>query len=199
MSSPPALILAAICVTLTCNMPVPAQYEAIRLAADGEPVRFARIADIPRPLRAAIDRAECPLLDSILAQTPTVIFQPSSSHRVMAIVPCDALITYSLAFVFERTTEDVPRLVMFPVVAPSGGFTAADSPGLITWDAAAKTLTAIVENDYCGVRETRHTYQYGDGSLNGFTLVKVEHRKQMCESEAPWEPVWEAQPWPRLQ
>ncbi len=180
-------------------MPVATQDDAIRVSTNGEPLRIARIADLPRPLRSAIDRAECPLLDSILAQTPAFVFQPSPAHRVMAVVPCNALITYSLAFVFERTTEAEPRLVMFPVLAPSGGFTAADTPGLITWNAAAKTLTAIVENDYCGVRETRHTYRHGDGSLNGFTLVKLEHRKQMCESEAPWELLWEAQPWPRLE
>ena len=34
--------------------------------------------------------------------------------------------------------------------------------------------------------------------LNGFALVKAEHRKQACDREAPWQLVWEAGPWPSL-
>jgi hypothetical protein len=175
------------------------QSPALHVPAGGEPLRVARSADVPRQLRSAIDRAKCQLLDSILAKTPVVIFQPSPEHRVMAVVPCNALVTYSLAFVFERATEAEPKLVMFPIVAASGGFSATDSPGLMTWDPAAKTLTAVAGSDYCTARETRHTYRHGQGDLNGFVLVKAEHRKQLCESEAPWTLVWEAQPWPKLE
>jgi hypothetical protein len=198
-----AACLAALLVPLVLSASAPAQVpvadDPIRLPVDGEPLRIRRIAEFPRRLRTAIDRAQCPLLDSILAQTPAVIFQPSPTHRVMAVVHCNALIAYSLGFVFDRTTETEPRLVMFPVMAPDGGFSASDTPGRINWDAATKTLTAVIESDYCMVPEIKHTYQHGRGDLNGFALVKVEHRRQLCEGEAPWQLVWEAQAWPRLE
>jgi hypothetical protein len=204
VSSLLALLVAVSTVaslSLSCGASAqpPAKDDPVRVPANGEPLQIRRIADIPRHLRTAIDRAECPLLASILATTPAVIFQPSPAHRLMAIVPCNALITYSLVFLFDRTAEAEPRLVMLPVMSPAGGFSAADTPGLITWDAAAKTLTAVAENDYCNVRETRHTYRHGQGGLNGFALVKVEHRMQLCDTEAPWQVVWEAQPWPTLE
>jgi hypothetical protein len=192
------LVALPIGLSVSASAQAPAKDDPVRVPANGEPLHIRRIVDIPRHLRAAIDRAECPLLASILATTPAVIFQPSPAHRLMAIVPCNALITYSLVFLFDRTAEAEPRLVMLPVMAPSGGFSATDSPGLITWDPATKTLTAVAENDYCNVRETRHTYRHGQGGLNGFALVKLEHRMQLCDSEAPWQKVWEAQPWPNL-
>jgi len=199
-----ALLVAAtttvsLTLSTTASAQAPARDDPIRVPPNGEPLEIRRIVDIPRQLRAAIDRAQCPLLDSILVETPAVIFQPSPAHRLMAIVPCNALITYSLVFLFDRATQAEPRLVMFPVMAPSGGFSAADSPGLITWDPATKTLTAVAENDYCNVPETRHTYRHGQSGLNGFALVKLEHRIQLCNANSPWQTVWEAQPWPELE
>jgi len=204
MSSLPALLLAvsaliSLALTTAAGAQAPAKDDPIRVPPNGAPLEIRRIVDIPRQLHAAIDQAQCPLLDSILVEVPAVIFQPSPAHRLMAIVPCNALVTYSLAFLFDRATQAEPRLVMFPVMAPSGGFSAADTPGLITWDPAAKTLTAVAENDYCNVRETRHTYRHGQGGLNGFALVKLEHRIQLCNTESPWQVVWEAEPWPGLE
>src|SRR5262249_26126297 len=139
-----AVVFTALSLALstTAGAQAPAEDDPIRVPPNGERLQIRRIVDIPRQLRAAIDRAQCPLLDSILVEVPAVIFQPSPAHRLMAIVPCNALVTYSLVFLFDRTTESEPRLVMLPVMAPSGGFSAADSPGLITWDPATKTLTA---------------------------------------------------------
>ena len=49
-----------------------------QLPDNGEPLRFARIADVPRLLVHAVGRDRCQLLDSILREAPVVIFRPTT-------------------------------------------------------------------------------------------------------------------------
>src|SRR5262249_50299747 len=96
----------------------------------------------------------------------------------------------------ERTIEAEPVLMTFPILAASGGFSASDAPGLMSWDADSKTLTAIRVTDYCPARETRHTYRQGLGELNGFALVRVDYRDSRCTApESDGRGVWKASPW----
>ena len=88
--------------------------------------------------------------------------------------------------------------MLFPTIAWPSGFGTTDVLGVLNWDAATKTLTAIRGNDVGGSDETRHTYRYDAGQTNWFTLIRIETRKccHGTESEG-WTPIWEAQPWPK--
>jgi hypothetical protein len=188
------IIVAAL---LLLALPARAQ---LQLPGDGEPLRFSRLADVPRLLVHAVGRDRCQMLDSILRETPVVIFQPSPQHRAMAIVPCNGIVWYSLAFLYDRAMEQPPVPMHFPVAGGSEGFSATDSPGQMTWTPAAKTITALTVSDVCNVPERRHTYRHGTGDLNGFALVKVEQRRLSCEmQQEPWRVLWEAQAWPKAE
>ncbi len=65
----------------------------------------------------------------MLKDKPVLIFRPADGYRVMAVVPCQAIVFYSRAFVFEHSIESEPSPMTFPVIAPSGGFS-ADLPGM---------------------------------------------------------------------
>jgi hypothetical protein len=195
------LVLVAAC-TLAAQASAAAQeadardFDPIQIPSGGRPLRIERIEEIPRQLNAAISRAQCRVEEAVLKETPVVIFRPADGLRVMALVPCQAIVFYSRAFVFDRSIQFEPALMTFPVVAVSGGFSASDSPGLMSWDPDSKTLTAWRGNDYCPARETRHSYRQGLGELNGFALVRVEYRELRCAlPEADWKIVWQAAPW----
>jgi hypothetical protein len=172
------------------------EFDAIQIPSGGRPLVIERTSEIPRQLNAAIGRTPCSVAEDALKDTPVLIFRPADGLRVMALVPCRAIVFYSRAFMFDRSIEGEPALMSFPVFAASGGFSASDSPGLMSWDADSKTLTAWRGTDYCPAREMRHTYRQGLGELNGFALVKVESREARCGlPEAEWKVVWQAPPW----
>jgi hypothetical protein len=171
-------------------------FDPIQVPSGGRPLAIDRTEDIPRQLGVAIAHANCRVDDGVLKDKPVLIFRPADGYRVMAIVPCLAIVHYSRAFVFERSIQSEPSPMTFPVIAPSGGFSASDVPGLMSWNPETRTLTAWRGNDYCPARETRHTYRQASGELNGFALVKVEYRQTRCTvPEAEWRSVWEAVPW----
>ncbi len=175
-------------------------FDPIQIPSGGRPLSIERRADIPRQLNAAVGRVQCRLDDDMLKDKPVLIFRPADGYRVMAVVPCQAIVFYSRAFVFEHSIESEPSPMTFPVIAPSGGFSASDMPGLISWDPESKTITAWRGNDYCPAREIRHSYRQGGGELNGFALVRVEYRDVRCGvPEAEWKTAWQASPWNLLQ
>jgi hypothetical protein len=172
------------------------EYDPIQIPSGGRPIAIERAADIPRQLTAAIDHAQCRADDAALKERPLLIFRPADGYRVMAVAPCKAIVPYSRAFMFEATVQSQPMPMTFPVIAPIGGFSASDMPGLMDWNAETRMLTAWKGSDHCSARETRHTYHHGHGDLNGFALVKVESREYRCAApEADWKVIWQAAPW----
>jgi hypothetical protein len=171
-------------------------FDPIQVPSGGRPLTIARSGEIPRQLNAAILRAQCKLSDSLLARRPVLIFRPADGYRVMALVPCQAITLYSRAFAFERSVESEPVPMVFPVVALSGGISASQLPGLMSWDPQSKTLLASRGNNVCPARGIRHTYRQGGGELNGFALIRVEHRELRCSApETDWQTLWQAPSW----
>ena len=176
--------------------PPAAEHDTIQVPSGGRPYVVSRIDGIPRQLKAAIDRAGCNLTDSLVAKYPVLIFRPADGRRLMAMVPCFGITPDSRAFLFEHSVEMEPSLMTFPVVAPTGGFSASSQPGLMSWEAQTRTLTAWRGSDHCPARELRHTYRQGSGELNGFALSKVEHRRLRCTTpEAGWQTLWQSPVW----
>ena len=132
----------------------------------------------------------------LVAKYPVLIFRPADGRRLMAVVPCFGITPDSRAFLFDRSVEMEPSPMTFPVVAPTGGFSASSQPGLMSWEAQTRTLTAWRGSDVCPAREVRHTYRQGSGELNGFALSKVEHRRLRCTTpEADWQTLWQSPAW----
>jgi hypothetical protein len=170
--------------------------ETIQVPSGGRPFIVTQPDRIPRQLKAAIDRAHCSLTDSLVAKYPVLIFRPADGRSLMAVVPCSGITPDSRAFVFDRSVEIEPSPMTFPVVAPTGGFSATSQPGLMTWEVQTRTLTAWRGSDVCPARELRHTYRQGSGDLNGFALSKVEHRRLRCTTpEADWRTLWQSPVW----
>jgi hypothetical protein len=171
-------------------------YDPIQIPSGGRPIAITHATDIPRQLNAAIENAQCRIDDGVMQERPLQIFRPADGYRVMTIVPCAGPVPYSRAFMFESSAQSAPTPMTFPVIAPIGGFSATDAPGLMVWDAEARMLSAWKGSDHCATRETRHTYHHGHGDLNGFALVKVEYREYRCNPpEADWKVIWQATPW----
>ena len=157
---------------------------------------FATMKDIPPPLTAAVARTECKIAEYLFASHPVAIFRPADGHRVMAVVPCQAIVPFSRAFLFERTLDVEPIPMTFPVVAPTGGISASSRPGLLHWDPQNGNLSAWRGQDYCPSREIRHIYRQVGGELNGFALTRVEHRQVRCTTtEADWQTLWQSPAW----
>ena len=176
--------------------PPPVDQDAIQVPSGGRPFVVTQPDRIPRQLKAAIDRAHCSLTDSLVAKYPVLIFRPADGRSLMAVVPCSGITPDSRAFVFDRSLEIEPLPMTFPVVAPTGGFSATSQPGLMTWEVQTRTLTAWRGSDICPARELRHTYRQGSGDLNGFALSKVEHRRLRCTTpEADWRTLWQSPVW----
>jgi hypothetical protein len=171
-------------------------HDTIQVPSGGQPFFITRIAAIPRQLRAAIDRANCNLTDALVSKYPVLIFRPADGRSLMALVPCFGITPDSRAFLFDRSVDVEPSLMAFPVVAPTSGFSASSQPGLMTWEAQTRTLTAWRGSDVCPARELRHTYRQGGGELNGFALSRVEHRRLRCTTpEADWQTLWQSPVW----
>jgi hypothetical protein len=176
--------------------PSAVEHDSIQVPSGGRPLVVARLAAIPRQLKAAIDRANCPLTEALAAQYPVLIFRPADGRRLMAVVPCFDVVPGSRAFLFDRSVEQEPSPMTFPIVAPTGGFSASQQPGLMTWESLTRTLTAWRGSDQCPAREVRHVYRQGSGELNGFALSKVEHRRLRCTTpEADWLTLWQSPAW----
>jgi hypothetical protein len=170
--------------------------EVIQVPSGGRALTIARIEDIPKQLGAAVERTQCQVAEHLLTNHPVLIFRPADGYRVMAVVPCHAIVPFSRAFLFEHSLENEPAPMTFPVVAPNGGISASSQPGLIAWDAQTRTLSAWRGNDYCPAREVRHTYRQVGGELNGFALTRIEHRMLRCTApEADWQPLWQSPAW----
>ena len=168
----------------------------LQVPSGGRALAIIRIQDIPRQLDAAAERAKCQVAEHLLTNHPVLIFRPADGYRVMAVVPCHAIVPFSRAFLFEQSLESEPVPMTFPVVAPNGGISASSQPGLMTWDAQTRTLFAWRGNDYCPARELRHTYRQVGGELNGFALTRIEHRMLRCTTpEADWQALWQSPAW----
>jgi hypothetical protein len=113
----------------------------------------------------------------------------------MALVPCGGISLHHIAFMFDRSIRAEPSLMLFPVMAHGGGFSATEGAGVMKWDPAAKTLIATQTTDLGGSPIARHTYLHGGGQLNGFALVKVERGKQGFNGGEDWQTLWEARAW----
>ena len=170
--------------------------DSIQVPSGGRPLVVSRMDDIPRPLMAAVERSSCQFVETLLSTHPILIFRPADGRRIMAVVPCRGIVLDSRAFLFDRSVDQEPTPMTFPVVAPTGGFSASSQPGLLTWDAQTTTLTAWRGSDVCPAREIRHTYRQGSGELNGFALSRVEHRQLRCATpEADWQTLWQSPVW----
>jgi hypothetical protein len=170
--------------------------QSLQVPSGGRPLTFALVKDIPPPLNAALDRSQCRTTDDLLARNPVLIFRPADGYRVMALVTCQAITPYSLAFQFDRSIDVEPSPMTFPLAAPTGGISASQRPGLMNWDPDARTLSAWRGQDFCPSREIRHTYRQGGGELNGFALARIEHRVLRCTTpEAEWQTLWQAPAW----
>jgi hypothetical protein len=176
--------------------PPPTDHDTIQVPSGGRPFVVTQVDRIPRQLKTAIERSNCSLAEALVAKYPVLIFRPADGRRLMAMVPCFGVTPDSRAFLFDRSVEMEPSLMTFPVVAPTGGFSASSRPGLMTWEAQTQTLTAWRGSDVCPARELRHTYRQGSGELNGFALSKVEHRRLRCTTpEAGWQTLWQSPAW----
>ena len=176
--------------------PPPADQDTIQVPSGGRPFIVTQIERIPRQLRTAVDRSQCNLNEAMVAKYQVLIFRPADGRNVMATVPCFGITPDSRGFLFDRSVETEPSLMSFPVVAPTGGFSATSRPGLMSWEAQTRTLVAWRGNDVCPARELRHTYRQGGGELNGFALSKVEHRQLRCTTpEADWQTLWQSPLW----
>jgi hypothetical protein len=178
--------------------------DLLTIPPSGEPWSIQRAADIPTQLQQAIARQRSCRFEDWLADIPIVIFRPTSQSRVMAIVPCGNIIAYSNAFLFERDPRLEPRLMVFPVVAYEGRFTASASAGLLSWNPQTKTLVAYRGNDVGGTPVYRHTYRHNGGGdvnvvglndINGFELVKFERGTLGFGKPENWQTVWEPSAW----
>jgi hypothetical protein len=176
--------------------PPPVDHDTIQVPSGGRPFIVTQLERIPRQLKAAIDHSNCNLTDALIVKYPVLIFRPADGRRLMAMAPCFGITPDSRAFLFDRSVEMEPSLMTFPVVAPTGGFSASSQPGLMSWEAQTRTLTAWRGSDVCPARELRHTYRQGGGELNGFALSKVEHRRLRCTTpEADWQMLWQSPVW----
>ncbi|MPZ38259.1 MAG: hypothetical protein GEU95_09345 [Rhizobiales bacterium] len=173
-----------------------ADHDTIQVPSGGQPFVVTRVDGIPPQLKAAIDRTNCNVTDSLVAQFPVLIFRPADGRRLMAVVSCSGPAPDSRAFLFDQQLETEPSPMTFPVVAPTGGFSASNQPGLMSWEAHTRTLTAWRGSDQCPGLELRHTYRQGSGELNGFALSKVEHRLLRCMApESDWQTLWQSPVW----
>jgi hypothetical protein len=176
--------------------PSAAEIDTIQVPSGGRPLIVTRVEAIPRPLKAAIERADCIGTDSLVAKYPVLIFRPADGRRVMAVSPCFGITLDSRAFLFERSVEQEPTVMTFPVVALTGGISASSRPGLMTWEPQTMTLTAWRGSDTCPARELRHVYRQGGGDLNGFALSRIEQRQLRCATpEADWQMLWQSPAW----
>ena len=122
--------------------PPPLDQDTIQVPSGGRPFIVTQIDRIPRQLRTAVDRSHCNLNESMVAKYRVLIFRPADGRNLMATVPCLGITPDSRAFLFERSVEAEPSLMTFPVVAPTGGFSATSRPGLMSWEAQTGTLVA---------------------------------------------------------
>jgi hypothetical protein len=173
-----------------------ADHDPIQVPSGGRPLVVTRRDAIPRQLRAAMERFGCTISDSLIAKYPVSIFRPADGRNLMAVVPCAASTPESRAFQFDRSVDVEPSPMMFPVVAPTGGFSASIQPGLISWEVQTRTLVAWRGSATCPAREFRHSYRQSGGDLNGFALSRVEHRRLRCTiPEADWQTLWQSPAW----
>jgi len=166
------------------------------LPSDGRSLSIERSTDIPPPLLAAMRKAECRQDDALLLAFPIELFRPSPASSPMAIVPCAGGVLSGRAFMFDRDQQREPEPVAFPVMAFPGRVSASETPGVLSWNPYARTLTAVEGNDECDGVVARHTYRHDDrrggDDLNGFALAKVERGKLGCGDSENWQVVWEA-------
>src|SRR5258707_2457150 len=59
-----------------------------RIPPDGQPWRIERAADVPPPLAAALQQAECRQDDALLSTFSIELFRPIAGSSTMAIAPC---------------------------------------------------------------------------------------------------------------
>jgi hypothetical protein len=178
------------------SVPATAEHDPIQVPSGGRPLIVTRADTVPRQLKAAIERTTCRITEPLIAKYPVLIFRPADGRRLMAVVPCFGTTPDSRAFLFDRSVELEPSPMTFPVVALSGGFSASNQPGLMSWEAQTMTLTAWRGSDQCPAREMRHTYRQGSGELNGFALSRVEHRRLRCTTpESEWQTLWQSPAW----
>src|SRR6185436_1600809 len=119
---------------LSVTAPPAVEPDSIQVPSGGRPLIVTRFDDIPRQLKAAIGRVNCNVTAPLVAKYPVLIFRPADGRNLMAVVPCFGVTPDSRAFLFDRSVETEPSPMTFPVVAPSGGFSASSQPGLMSWE-----------------------------------------------------------------
>jgi hypothetical protein len=174
-------------------------WDPIPFAPDQNEVTIADLNLVPRQLLGALRQGECDYEEHI-KQVPLRFVR--AGNRRFAILFCQ----YGAAgshrvYDFRHEWARVPTLVQFPFLAHGRGFGATASPGFVTWDAQAATLTAILGSDMCPSPVLRHTYALGHaGPLPGaspFVLQRVEINLDGCGTDrtGPWKKLWEASDW----
>ena len=134
-------------------------WDPIPFAPDQNEVTITDLNLVPRQLLGALRRGECDYEEHI-KQFPLRFVR--AGNRRFAILFCQ----YGTAgshrvYDFRHEWPRVPTLVQFPFLAHGRGFGATASPGFVTWDAQAATLTAILGSDLCPSPVLRHTYALG--------------------------------------
>ena len=189
-------LCAALLAVATCAFAqAEGDYDRLPPFDETQTARISRIEDIPRQLRRAI-QPECRLEESVIREIPITLFRPASSPP-LAVVPCSSIVGFSQVYMFNFDFRRQPTPMTFVVTDPAGGFTTSNAPGLVTWDAQVKTLTAVEGNDIICGPITRQTYLYkGKGrDPNSTTLIRAERGKSACKGGPAWRVIWEAQPW----
>jgi hypothetical protein len=177
---------AAIVISALALAALPARAQDAPIPDSGQPLRIERIADIPEPLRQAIDRSGCRLGEVTLSTFAILIFRPAAGVPPIATVPCEGLVLHGRAFLLDGTA------LSFPVLVFGDRLSETETPGFFSWDARAKTLTALQGNDECEGTVMRHTYRHDGGASGGFALIKSERGRLGCGFGENWVVVWEA-------
>lgn len=154
-------------------------------------IRYRKSEEIPRQLRNAIGPS-CHYL-SRLDDLSIRVVRPVRGGPLIALVPCDGMITRSIAFSMSRSTA--PKAIEFVVGASPEGFGVTDDPGYLEWHSETQTLTATQFTDVTPGLELRHTYRHV-GGIFPFVLIGIESRpKSFGSPDQPWTPNWEAPNW----
>src|SRR5262245_52323484 len=72
-----------------------------RVPANGQPWRIDSAAEVPQPLAAALQKADCRQDDVMLLTFPIELFRPAAGSRPMAIAPCRHIPIQGRAFMLD--------------------------------------------------------------------------------------------------
>ncbi len=102
----------------------------------------------------------------------------------MTLVPCESIVLYSRALLFDHGFADAPSVMKFPQL-------------LLIWNAKSKELSGYRFSDMIGTPYYvyREVYRHlGGTDLNGFALVARERGEFTKYGGKNWQPIEKAQP-----